>query len=119
MKAIAFHSAWCFIFLAGALDGGFAWFHRDTFDFWELNPLARWLCQQCGLGTLLAVKALALTFAVVVALYCRRRRHRLEMPFTLLIVGFHVLMSCHYLAEYARPMTAAENEPSLAGRMVP
>ena len=102
MRTILFALAWAFILAVAAYDTYFAWYYGAVFDAWELNPVARWVVQHSGLGGVFAFKAGFLAFALAVAAYCHRRRHRLEVPYTLTISGVHLALSLHYLVEQWR-----------------
>ncbi len=107
--AMLFAAAWLFIVLAGALDGYFAWRFQADFQAWETNPWARWLARNCSMGALLCFKALGLVFGGAVAVGCRRLKHRLAMPMTLVIFGAYFFLSLHYAAGFlAAPAAPAE-----------
>jgi hypothetical protein len=97
MRTSVFALAWAFVVVVSAYDVHFAWRYRAVFDAWELNPVARWVAGLFGLGALFAAKAALLVFAVAVAAYCQRLRHRLAVPYTLSVSGMHFVLSLHYL----------------------
>lgn len=95
-----FAAAWIFVVLAAAFDGGFAWHFRADFQEWELNPLARRLAVNFGMAGLLTFKASGLVFALAVAGACRRQRHRLTLPLTLVVAAVYLVLSLHYLMSF-------------------
>jgi hypothetical protein len=99
-KCALFAAAWLFIGLAGTFDGYFAWHFRADFRVWEMNPWARWLAGHCGMAALLFFKASGLIFGAAVAEGCRRLKHRLALPMTLVIAGAYFFLSLHYGAAY-------------------
>jgi hypothetical protein len=100
LGTMLFAAAWIFVGLAAAFDGGFAWHFRASFQEWELNPLARRLAAGFGMEGLLTFKAAGLIFAVTVASACRRRRHRLAVPLTLVAAAVYLVLSIHYLTSF-------------------
>lgn len=98
MKGIAFISAWSLIFLAASYDGYFAWENREDMASWELNPLARYLHRQGGIGAVLSMKLIGLSFAIGVAIYCRRKRSPLAAPLTMIAISCYFFLAMHYLA---------------------
>jgi hypothetical protein len=97
MKSIFFVPIWSFVLYVAGYDVYFAWQYRAGFIEWEMNPLARWIYQDFGLTTLFLLKVGMTVFAIAVATYCHRRKHRLELPYTLIISGVHLLLWLHYL----------------------
>jgi hypothetical protein len=97
MRSPLFVLAWAFVIAVAAYDAHFAWQYRAEFTDWELNPVARWCAQQGGLEVVFACKAGLLLFAFGVAAYCHFSRHRLEIPYTLVVSGLHLMLSVHYL----------------------
>jgi hypothetical protein len=97
MRSPLFALAWVFVVAVAAYDVHFAWYYRECFDAWEMNPLARWGARLGGLEAVLALKAGLLLFAVAVAAYCHCRRHWLEVPYTLIVGSVHLVLSVHYL----------------------
>jgi hypothetical protein len=51
-----------------------------------------------------AVKIVFLVFGVAVAAYCHFRRHYLELPYTLIVSGIHLLLSLHYVMGHVIPI---------------
>jgi hypothetical protein len=96
--------AWSFVLIIAGYDLYFAWQHRAFFHIWELNPLARWIAQDYGLTVVFAVKIVLLVFGVAVAAYCHLRRHYLELPYTLIVSGIHLLLSLHYIMGHVIPI---------------
>ncbi|MBM4072736.1 MAG: hypothetical protein FJ271_27990 [Planctomycetes bacterium] len=92
-----FIAAWLFVVLAAAFDGGFAWHFRASFHEWEMNPVARRLAASFGMAGLLSFKSAGVVFAAAVAVACRRLRHRLAVPMTLVVTAVYLLLSLHYL----------------------
>jgi hypothetical protein len=97
MRNIFFVLVWTFVVFVAGYDVYFAWQYRAGFHEWELNPLARWIAKDFGITTLFLLKLAMMVFVVAVAAYCHRRKHRLELPYTLIISGVHVLLWLHYL----------------------
>jgi hypothetical protein len=97
MRNVFLVLAWCFVLSVASYDVYFAWRYRAVFDVWELNPLARWMAQCYGLAAVFGFKITLLGFAVVVAALCHHYRHRLELPYTLIVSGVHVVLSVHYV----------------------
>lgn len=97
MKNTILVLAWSFVLFVAGYDVYFAWQYRAVFHVWELNPLARWIAHDYGLNALFAFKMVLLGFVVSVAVYCHFRRHYLELPYTLIVSGIHVLLSLHYV----------------------
>jgi hypothetical protein len=97
MRTTLFALAWAFILVVAAYDVSFAWHYRAGFAAWELNPVARWVAALYGLGTVFAFRVAVILFAAGLAIYCHRRRHRLAVPYTLVMGGMHLLLSLHYL----------------------
>lgn len=98
MKGLAFISAWFLILLAASYDGYFAWDNREDMASWELNPLARWLLGQGGIVAVLSLKLIGISFAAVVAIYCRRKRSRLAASLTMVAASCYLFLALHYLA---------------------
>ena len=97
MRITLFTLAWAFIAAVAAYDVYFAWHYRAFFQEWELNPVARWAVGQWGLGAVAVLKVALLSFALGVAAYCHHRRHRLEVPLTLVVGGAHLMLTVRYL----------------------
>lgn len=117
MKSLLLLLIWCLILLAAAHDAHFAWENRQDMATWELNPAARWLLR-AGIGYLFAVKFAGLFFAMAVAFHCRRRRHVLQLPLTLLVGCLYLLLSIHYLIASSTPADGpmlSANEPIMPG----
>jgi hypothetical protein len=98
MRRTFFILAWAFILCAAAYDTYFAWYYREVLLKWEMNGLVRWAGQMFGLEAVFAFKVLGMAFATGMAIYCHRRRHRLEIPLTLIIGCSYLLLSLHYVA---------------------
>jgi hypothetical protein len=75
----------------------FAWQHQAGFEFWELNPLVRWMAQAGGFESVIWFKVATTVFAVTLALLCHFRRHWLEIPFTSIVTTIFFILSLHYL----------------------
>jgi hypothetical protein len=97
MRTALYTLAWVFVISVGVYDAVFAWHYRAGFQSWELNPVARWAAGTYGLGAVLALKTFAIAFAALVAVYCHRRRHPIEAPYTAVVGGVHLMLSVHYL----------------------
>ena len=97
MRITLFTFAWAFVGVVAAYDVHFAWRYRAVFQEWELNPVARWAAGLWGLGAVAVLKLVLLSFALGVATYCHHRRHRLEVPLTLVVSGAHLMLSVRYL----------------------
>lgn len=95
MRTVLLLAVWSLILLAAAHDAVFAWENRRDMPSWELNPIACWLLQG-GLECLLVLKFAGLLFAMAVALYCRQRRHVLQLPLTLFVGCLYLFLSLHY-----------------------
>lgn len=117
MRQTWFNLAWSFIFLAATYDCYFAYAYRSVVDDWELNPLARWGVQAMGLPAVLGFKAIGLSFAIAVALYCRRGNLRLEVYLTGAIATAYFALSMIYVIghlayEFERHRFAAWQRPA-------
>ncbi|MGH7174109.1 MAG: hypothetical protein ACRELF_14665 [Gemmataceae bacterium] len=97
MKNTLLVLAWAFVLFVAVYDVYFAWRYRDVFQLWELNPLARWIAHDFGLNVLFTFKTVLFGFVAAVAVYCHCRRHYLELPYTLVVSGIHLLLSLHYV----------------------
>jgi hypothetical protein len=97
LRTAFFAFCWSFILLTAAYDAYFAWQYRAVFDAWELNPFILWLAGVGGLATVFAVKLLSMVFSTGLAIVCHYRRHRLEIPYTLIIATAHLALSVHYV----------------------
>lgn len=71
MKTKWFAVAWIFIVAVAVLDAGFAWVHRDSMTFWELNPVMRHLAGVGGPAAAIALRLLTVVFGVVVVSLAR------------------------------------------------
>lgn len=104
MRSPFFVLCWLFVLLVALYDSYFAWKYRAVFHLWEMNPLARWMVGTWGLNALLSLKMALLVFALGVACHCHRLRHRLEVPYTLVISGVHLTLGAQYVAGYLQPV---------------
>jgi hypothetical protein len=102
VRTLVFVAAWLFVFLVAGYDVYFAWVNREGFHVWEMNPLARWAAELCGLGVVFGIKAALVVFAALVAAYCYRCRHRLLTPYTAFVSGVHLCLSIQYLIGHLR-----------------
>jgi hypothetical protein len=101
MRKWLFGLAWAFILGVAAYDAYFAWRYAAVFDVWEINPLARFVAGQFGLGAILALKVLLLTFAAVVAVICHHSRRRVTtLLFTACVGAVHLALALNYLVGY-------------------
>jgi hypothetical protein len=98
MKTLLLAIAWTFVLSVAGYDLEFAWSNRADFTSWEMNPLARWIADGYGMLAVFGVKLFFVVFAVGVAAYAHRLRHRLEIPFTVAISAIHLMLSLHYIA---------------------
>ena len=104
MRRPFFVLAWLFVVLVALYDSYFAWRYRAVFQLWEINPLARWMAGNWGLTAVLTLKMTLIFFALGVAFYCRYLRHRLEVPYTLVIGGVHLTLGAQYIAGFLRAL---------------
>jgi hypothetical protein len=104
MKNTLLVLAWTFILVIAGYDVYFAWQYRECFHLWEMNPVARWIAQDFGLTFVFGLKIAFLAFGLSVAAYCHFRRHYLELPYTLIISGIHLLLSLHYVMGHMIPV---------------
>ena len=49
------------------------------------------------LGERFLLKLFSMVFSTLVAIHCHYRRHRWEIPFTMVVAGVYFLLSFHYL----------------------
>jgi hypothetical protein len=93
--------AWAFILGVAAYDVYFAWHYAAVFDAWEMNPLARIGASRLGLGAVVGIKVLILTFAAVVALISHYNRRRIAtFLFTACVGAVHLALALHYVVGY-------------------
>lgn len=111
MGKFVFALLWMFIFAAAAYDGYFAWQYRAVLPIWEQNPLASWAVEQFGLVAVLLFKLTSLSFAVVLAIHCRRRRRLLDYPITLIIGSAYLFLTVHYVVGHQQPFEIAGHAP--------
>jgi hypothetical protein len=97
MRNLILVLAGLFVLFVAAYDVHFAWQHRKLFQVWEANPVARWIAAGYGLAAVFGLKTALLGFAVAVAAYCHYLRHRLEVPYTLIVWTAHLGLLLHYL----------------------
>ena len=97
LRTVFFTLSWSFILLAAAYDSYFAWQYRAVLDAWEMNPFILWLAGVGGLTSVFMLKFLATVFSAGLAIVCHFRRHRLEIPFTLVVGAAYLALSVHYL----------------------
>ncbi len=97
LRTLFFALAWVFIFLAATYDTYFAWRYRAVLDCWELNPFILWLAGVGGLASVFILKLFTIFFSTGMAIYCHRRRHRWETPFTLVVGAVYFALSIHYV----------------------
>jgi hypothetical protein len=97
LRTVFFTFSWSFILLAAAYDAYFAWQYRAVLDAWEMNPFILWLAGVGGLASVFAFKLLSMAFSTGLAIVCHYRRHRLEIPFTLIVAAAYLALSVHYL----------------------
>jgi hypothetical protein len=100
LRTVLFSLTWILIILAAFYDAYFAWQYRAVFDAWEMNPFILWLAGVGGLASVFLVKLFSMVFSTVVAIHCHHRRHRLEIPLTLVVAGVYFLLSFHYLISH-------------------
>jgi hypothetical protein len=99
-RTILFGTAWTLIILSASYDAYFAWQYRAVLDAWEMNPLMLWLAGVGGLASVFLFKLFAMTLSTALAIFCHHRRHRLEIPFTVVIGGAYFALSFHYLLSH-------------------
>lgn len=94
--------AWMFVWLVTFLDVGFAWYWRDCFSEWELNPLARTVYALGGMEAVLAYRLACL--GLVTALFfwieiCRKEcvRPWLMLLFVAVWVSGHLYLLGAYI----------------------
>jgi hypothetical protein len=92
-----FTLAWAFIVVVAAYDMYFTWCYRAVLQHWELNPLACEAARLWGVGSLVGLRAATIAFGVTVGVYCHLTRHRLTVPYTLVVGGAHAYLLLHYL----------------------
>ena len=97
LRTAFFACSWSFILLAAAYDSYFAWQYRAVLDAWEMNPFILWLAGVGGLTSVFMLKFLCTVFSTGLAVICHYRRHRLEIPFTLVVGSAYLALSVHYL----------------------
>jgi hypothetical protein len=97
LRTAFFTFSWSFILLAAAYDSYFAWQYRAVLDAWEMNPFILWLAGVGGLASVFTFKLLSTVFSTGLAIICHYRRHRLEIPFTLIVGTAYLALSVHYL----------------------
>jgi hypothetical protein len=97
LRTALFTLSWSFILLAAAYDSYFAWQYRTVLDAWEMNPFILWLAGVGGLATVLAFKLFAMVLSTGLAIICHFRRHRLEIPLTLVVGSAYLALSVHYV----------------------
>lgn len=97
LRTIFFIFAWVFIFLAATYDTYFAWQYRAVLNDWELNPFILWLAGVGGLASVFTLKLFTIFFSTGMAIYCHRRRHRWEIPFTLVVGSVYFALLVHYV----------------------
>jgi hypothetical protein len=95
-----FALSWSFILLAAAYDSYFGWQYRSVLDAWEMNPFILWLAGIGGLATVFAFKLFAMVLSTGLAVICHFRRHRLEIPLTLVIGSAYLALSVHYVMSH-------------------
>ncbi len=96
LRTILFIFVWTCIFLAESYDTYFAWHYREVLADWELNPFILWLAGVGGLASVFLFKLSVIIYSTSLAAYCHHRRHRLEIPFTVVVGGVYFMLSFHY-----------------------
>ena len=99
-RTILFCSCWLLILLAAAYDAYFAWRYRLVLSAWEMNPFILWLASVGGIASVLVVKLFSMILSTGVAAICHLRRHRLEIPLTLVIGCAYFALSFHYMISF-------------------
>ena len=100
LRTVLFSVTWVLILLSAAYDSYFAWQYRAVLDAWEMNPFILWLAGVGGLASVFIFKLSSMIFSTVLAIFCHRRRHRMEIPFTLVIGSAYFALSFHYLISH-------------------
>jgi hypothetical protein len=99
-----FGLTWAFILGVAGYDTYFAWQYRAVFEAWEINPLARLVAGQFGVGAVFALKALVVSCSVAVAIVCQRWRRRVAgLLYTTCLGGIHLALALFYIVSYAWP----------------
>jgi hypothetical protein len=96
-RTVLFSLTWVLILLSAAYDCYFAWQYRAVLEAWEMNPFILWLAGVGGLASVFLFKLCTMIFSTVLAAVCHHRRHRLEIPFTVIVGGAYFILSFHYL----------------------
>jgi hypothetical protein len=98
MGKLLFGLVWAFIVAVAGYDTYFAWRYWACFDFWEVNPLARWLGTEYGFEGVFGLKAAVIAFSALVAVVCYRYRGRFTtFLYTGIVGGLHLALSLYYL----------------------
>jgi hypothetical protein len=100
LRTLLFTLTWILIILAASYDAYFAWQYRAVLDAWEMNPVILWLAGVGGVASVFLFKFFSMVFTTLVAIHCHHRRHRWEVPFTLVVAGVYFLLSFHYLVSH-------------------
>jgi hypothetical protein len=96
MRTVFLLAIWAFVFCVAIDDSHFAWQHRQELPTWEVNPLARWMGSELGVGALLGFKVTGLAFAFAIAAYCRVRHLGFEKWLTWVAGGAYLILFLHY-----------------------
>jgi hypothetical protein len=124
MRTVFLILIWAFVFYVALDDSDFAWQHRRELGVWELNPLARWIGSELGVGALIGFKIAGLAFAFAIASYCRVRQRGLGRWLTLVAGAAYLFLFYHYSVNrlptqgfYGAPPSRLEGAPpSIAAR---
>jgi hypothetical protein len=64
---------WVFVWVMTAFDTGFAWAYRQTFNQWEMNPIATSVAAHWGFHAALCFRILTVGGGCLVICLARRR----------------------------------------------
>jgi hypothetical protein len=90
---------WAFVWGMTVFDTGFAWAYRQTFNQWEMNPIAAALAAHWGLAAALSFRLVTVAGGCLVI--CLARRH-VRWTATTLVFAVHFAL----LVVYSRILIA-------------
>jgi hypothetical protein len=96
LRTVLFIIVWACICLVESYDTYFAWHYREMLADWELNPFILWLAGIGGLASVFLFKLSSIIFSTTLAALCHHRRHRLEIPYTVVVGAVNFMLSFHY-----------------------
>jgi hypothetical protein len=100
LRTVLFSFIWVLILLSATYDSYFAWKYRVVLEAWEMNPFILWLAGVGGLASVFIFKLFSMIFSTLLAIFCHQRRHRLEIPFTVVIGSAYFALSFHYFVSH-------------------